>query len=102
MLWHLFEKNSSCVLFGIIVLYVTVVGCRRIRILLCERFTDLCSVLKSKVQVICPAGMPGNDLDRELPRAKVPFQFFKRLYRQFVVLRQRADKAVAAVRAEAV
>ena len=53
-----------------------------------------------KVQVIRPAGMSGNDLDRCIPCTKILFQLLKRLHRQFVILRQRADEAVAAVRSK--
>ena len=55
---------------------------------------------ESKVQIICPSGMSGNDPDRLVPCAEVLFQLFKRLYCQLVVLRQRTDEAVAADRTE--
>ena len=55
---------------------------------------------ESEIQIVRPAGMPGNDLHGPLSCAKVLFQFLKRPDGQLVVFRQRGQKTVSAVNAK--
>ena len=55
---------------------------------------------EGEVQIVRPAGVTGDDLRCQVPISQVLFQRLQRLDSQPVVLRQRADEAVAAVRAE--
>ena len=65
-----------------------------------EGLADLCPVSKSEIQVVRPAGVAGNDFDCTPPCPKVFLQLFEGAHSQLIVLRQGADEAVSAIRAE--
>ena len=67
---------------------------------LAERRAELLPVGKGEVEVVRPAGMTGDEQRTQTALPQLPLQRRQRPYRQLVVLRQRGDEAVPAVRAE--
>ena len=65
-----------------------------------KRRAELVFVRKSKLEAVCPAGVPGDEQRVYTDFLELPLQNGKRFHRQPVVLSKRGDKAVAAVRAE--
>ena len=61
---------------------------------------DLVLMCKHKIKIIRPSGMTRDHFWRQIPVAKYPLQFYKRLFCQFIVLCQGIDKTVPAIGTE--
>ena len=94
------KPESSCALLCIVILFVSVVRGFRVAVVLHEGLAELIPVGEGKVQIIRPAGVPGDDHNTVVSCPDILFQLSQRLNRQLVILGQGADKAIAAVRSK--
>ena len=70
------------------------------RLLLFERIANFILVTEHKFKVIRPAGVTGDDLWGQSSVFQLLLQFRERALGKLVVLSERVDEAIAAVRAE--